>query len=332
MRDDFSDLLRKEVKGMLRNVGESDVLTTCITLDTLLTLDRRGQRRAVCSDDRFNAIVAALLQQFKVWKPGKPATTTTTTAQSDGTQKTPVRRPATSGEIDNPRDLSYVLGLLLQVNRSSLAALQVNRILAELLSTLKQRDRARHSDIVPSLYVALQLAEHFHGDEQVQTAIAGLLHDVRDLYARPDAVRRWDMATHTLVLRLLLTLRDAISGDSLSHSIAAHLLLEAEQRRASAHNTLDTELTTVIRERMLVRLGAIEELSGGFTNDRIFRVPFSYWFPSAWLRWRQTFPKWRIAGHFAYYQAQHQRRILHRDQQLQPAATTAATLFRAPAR
>ncbi len=295
VRDDFSDLLRKEVKGMLRNVGESDVLTTCITLDTLLTLDRRGQRRAVCSDDRFNAIVAALLQQFKVWKPGKPVTTATT-AQSDGTQKTPVRRPATGGEIDNPRDLSYVLGLLLQVNRSSLAALQVNRILAELLATLKQRDRARHSDIVPSLYVALQLAEHFHGDEQVQTAIAGLLHDVRDLYARPDAVRRWDMATHTLVLRLLLTLRDAISGDSLSHSIAAHLLLEAEQRRASAHNTLDTELTTVIRERMLVRLGTIEELSGGFTNDRIFRVPFSYWFPAPGYDGDRHFPSGALPG------------------------------------
>ncbi len=87
------------------------------------------------------------------------------------------------------------------------------------------------------------------------------------------------MATHTLVLRLLLTLRDAISGDSLSHSIAAHLLLEAEQRRASAHNTLDTELTTVIRERMLVRLGAIEELSGGFTNDHIFGCHSATGFP-----------------------------------------------------
>lgn len=275
VREDFSDLLRKEVNGMLRNVTESDVLTTCITLDTLLTLERRGQRRAVCSDDRFNAVVTALLQQFKAWKPGKPGSP----AQTAATAKPTARRPSARCEIDNPRDLSYVLGLLLQVSRSSLSQLQVNRILADLLATLKQRDRARHSDIVPALYAALQLAEHFHGDEEVQAAIAGLLRDVRDLYERPDAVRRWDLATHTLVLRLLLTLHDAISDASLSHSIAAHLLTEAEQRRAIAQNTLDTELTTVIRERMLIRLGAIEELSGGFTSDRIFRVPFSYWFP-----------------------------------------------------
>lgn len=275
VRDDFADLLSKEVKGMLRNVTESDVLTTCITLDTLLTLERRGQRRAVCSDDRFNAIVGALLHQFKVWRSGQPGTS----PQQLESTRSAAKRPAARGEIDNPRDLSYVLGLLLQVNRSSLPTLQVNRILAYLLSTLKQRDRARHSDIVPSLYVALQLAEHFHGDEQVQVAIAGLLRDVRDLYERPDAVRRWDMATHTLVLRLLLTLHDAISDNSLSHTIAAHLLHEAEQRRAIAQNTLETELTAVIRERMFVRLGQIAELSGGFTSDRIFRVPFNYWFP-----------------------------------------------------
>jgi Phosphotransferase enzyme family len=292
VRDDFSILLRKEVKGMLRNVGESDVLTTCITLDTLLTLERRGQRRAVCSDDRFNAIVAALLQQFKAWKVGKSGPS----ARGSDTAGGAARRPAARGEIDNSRDLSYVLGLLLQVNRSSLAALQVNRILAELLFTLKQRDRARHSDIVPSLYVALQLAEHFHGDEQVQAAIETLMRDVRDLYERPDAVRRWDLTTHTLVLRLLLTLHDAISGESLAHSLAAHLLHEAEQRRASAQNTLETELATVIRERMLVRLGVVEELSGGFTSDRIFRVPFSYWFPAPGFDGERYFPSGTLPG------------------------------------
>src|SRR6185437_16371102 len=196
VRDDFADLLRKAVGGMLRNVTESDVLTTCITLDTLLTLERRGQRRAVCSDDRFNAIVAALLQQFKAWKPntGKAARPSAT-AQPVVATKPATRRAVARCEIDNPRDLSYVLGLLLQVNRSGLAALQVNRILTELLLTLKQRDRARQSDIVPSLYGALQLAEHFHGDEQVQAEIDSLLRDVRNLYQRPDAVRRWDLAT-----------------------------------------------------------------------------------------------------------------------------------------
>ncbi|HEX6541074.1 MAG TPA: phosphotransferase [Ktedonobacterales bacterium] len=284
--DDFAILLRKEVNGMLRNVTESDVLTTCITLDSLLTLERRGQRRAVCSDDRFNAIVGALLQQFKVWKAGRPGAASPSTAKPTST----TRRPAARCEIDNPRDLSYVLGLLLQVNRSGLSALQVNRILGELLSTLQQRDRARHSDIVPSLYVALQLVEHFHGDEQVQTAIANLLRDVRDLYARPDAVRRWDLATHTLVLRLLLTLHDTAGGESLSHAVAAHLLHEAEQRLAIAQNTLESELSAVIRERILIRLGIVEELSGGFTSDRIFRVPFSYWFPMPGFDGERHFP------------------------------------------
>jgi Phosphotransferase enzyme family len=292
VRDDFAELLGKAVGGMVRNVGESDVLTTCIVLDTLLTLDRRGQRRAVCSDDRFNSVVSALAQQFKSWKPGKLGIATPTTA----TSRSPARKAVARCEIDNPRDLSYVLGLLFQVDRSSLSALQVNRILAEMLSTLHQRDRARHSDIVPSLYVALQLVEHFHGDEQVQLAISGLLRDVRDLYARPDTVRRWDIATHTLVLRLLLTLHDTSGADSLSHALAAHLLHEAERRIAISQNTLETELAEVIRERMLVRFGAIEELSGGFTSDRIFRVPFSYWFPMPGFDGERHFPAGALPG------------------------------------
>src|SRR5690242_5327699 len=98
VREDFADLLRKEINGMLRNVTESDVLTTCIALDTLLTLERRGQRRAVCSDDRFNAVVSALIQQFKSWKVGRPALP----APSVSATKLPVRRPVTRCEIDNP--------------------------------------------------------------------------------------------------------------------------------------------------------------------------------------------------------------------------------------
>ena len=279
VREDFSELLRKEINGMLRNVTESGILTTCITLDTLLTLERHGQRRAVCSDDRFNAIVAALLQQFKAWKPntGKPPKPILA-AQPGAAPKPATRRAVARCEIDNARDLSYVLGLLFQVNRSSLATIQVSRILDDLLTTLRQRDRARHSDVVPSLYVALQLGEHFHGDDRAQSAIAALLRDVREFYGGSDASRRWDLPTHTLALRLLMTLSDA-RGDSLSHTIASHLLSEAEKRRDNEQNTLEAELTAVIRERMRIQLGAFEELSGGFTNDRIFRVPFSYWFP-----------------------------------------------------
>ncbi|MGH2517391.1 MAG: aminoglycoside phosphotransferase family protein, partial [Ktedonobacterales bacterium] len=47
----------------------------------------------------------------------------------------------------------------------------------------------------------------------------------------------------------------------------------------TAESTLETELKQVIRERVEVAFGAITELSGGFTGDQIFRVPFSYWYP-----------------------------------------------------
>src|SRR5215469_7225158 len=69
LRRDFAELLSLEVAGMIRGVTESDVLTTCIVLDTLLTLERTGLRYEVCSDERYGRIVTALRRQLSRWRP-----------------------------------------------------------------------------------------------------------------------------------------------------------------------------------------------------------------------------------------------------------------------
>ncbi|MGZ6388898.1 MAG: phosphotransferase, partial [Ktedonobacterales bacterium] len=93
------------------------------------------------------------------------------------------------------------------------------------------------------------------------------------LYVRSTIPRQWDLVTHVLVLRLLL----AYYGPAvLARGIAAHLLHDTEHRERM---TLETDLQHVIRDRMLIQLGEIEELSGGFTEDRVFRVPFTYSLP-----------------------------------------------------
>lgn len=260
---DFRTLLRKEVGGLVRNIGESDVLTTCIVLDTLLQLDAIGRRAEVCSTEQFSRIVRALRAQIRAWRP------------TDG--RASEKRGANKCEIDSPRDLSYVLALLLQADRSNLPVRNVPSIVGHLTATIQRRPWARGADAHHTLYAALQLAEHFQGDESVHLALGGLLEQVRAMYAASDGTRRWDLMGHTLVLRLLLT----FYGDAtFTRRVASRLLRDAERRNNTQHNLLEIELQTIVRDRMSVQLDDIKELSGGFSDDQVFRVPFSYWFPA----------------------------------------------------
>jgi hypothetical protein len=80
---------------------------------------------------------------------------------------------------------------------------------------------------------------------------------------------------HTLVLRLLL----AYYGDApFTRAVAARFLYAAEQRRDAQQDVLEMDLKAIVRERMAVQLGGVKELSGGFTEDRVYHVPFNYWF------------------------------------------------------
>lgn len=260
---DFRALLRKEVGGLVRNIGESDVLTTCIVLDTLLQLERTSRRAEVCATEQFGHIVRALRAQIRAWRAPDA--------------RSSEKRGANRCEIDNPRDLSYVLGLLLQTDRPNLPVKTVSAIVTYLTTTIQRPQWARGADAIHALYAALQLAEHYQGDESVHLTLVALLDQVRAIYCASDGTRRWELMSHTLVLRLLLT----YYGDAtLTRRVAARLLREAERRHDTQQNLLEIELQAIVRDRMAVQLDEIKELSGGFTEDRVYRVPFSYWFPA----------------------------------------------------
>ena len=279
VRHDFDDLLAKEVGGVIRGVTESDVLTTCIVLDTLITLGRSGiqLRQEICPDDRYFGIVGGLRSQFKHWRSASVVQRGRRSGPLGSDTGSGVsRRSGSLSEINNPRDLSYVLGLLLSVDVDNLAPRQIAAVTAELVDGIESRDKKRTADLGPAFYSALQLTEHCRDDETVLAAIRELLREVRTAYSIADASRHWDFSHHTLVLRMLLNYH---GEGPLTRAIVARLLRGEERRRAVARNTLETEVAAVIRERVRIDIGQISELSGGFTADQIFRVPFTYWYP-----------------------------------------------------
>ena len=277
VRRDFRELLDREVGGMIRGVTASDVLTTCIVLDTLFTLEQDGERRAVCSDERMEAIADALRQQLRRWRgPAAPPALRPPHARSTASAARARRSAAAPCEINNVRDLSYAFGLLMDGGASPALARQTPAIVAYLSASIEASERARPADQAHVMYAALQLAERQRADEAVRRRLGAFLKELRQSYCAPDTVRRWDLSSHTQTLRLLLAYYER---NELAGSIVARFLRQAERRRASQQGTLETELKHVIRERIEVELQDWTELSGGFTSDKIYRVPFSYWYP-----------------------------------------------------
>jgi hypothetical protein len=267
---DFADLLRKENGGVVRGVTESDMLTTCIVLDTLLSLEQLKVRREVCPDRRFDAILGAVKRHFRNWRPATVAELAEAPAARARRGSGPL------SEIEDARELSYAWGLLQLAGSDGIPQVRMKAAVADLLRVLGERAAGRGVDVLQALYAALQLAEHCRGDEAVQRALSELLAYLRVTYRRPDATRGWGIGHHTLVLRLLVT----HYGDAaLARAIAACFLRDAERRRRSQESAFTVELRHVIRERVEIELGAIQELSGGHTDAEVYRVPFRYWYP-----------------------------------------------------
>ncbi len=269
VRADFADLLQKENGGMVRGVTESDVLTTCIVLDTLVTLEQAGLRREVCADRRFEAIQGAVRKHFRNWRAvdrsAEPATSGKERAQTSG----PLIK------ID-ARELSYAWGLLHDIGLSGVPKTRLNSAVAYLIDAVMGRPSASGGDILQSLYAALQLADHALRVAEVREALNALLRYVRSIYLKPEKMRAWGIGHHTLVMRLIVTRY----GDAeLARGIAARYLREAKRRRELSENAFNAELKHVIRERLSVELGGIQELSGGHTDAQVYRVPFHYWYP-----------------------------------------------------
>ena len=167
VRADFADLLQKENGGMVRGVTESDMLTTCIVLDTLVTLEQAGLRREVCADRRFEAIQGAVRKHFRNWRAvdrsAEPATSGKERAQTSG--------PLI--EID-ARELSYAWGLLHDIGLSGVPKTRLNSAVAYLIDAVMGRPSASGGDILQSLYAALQLADHALRVAEVREALNAL--------------------------------------------------------------------------------------------------------------------------------------------------------------
>jgi hypothetical protein len=266
---DFRALLALEENGLLQGDGESSVLTTCVALDTLLSLRSSEPLDQPFPQAQCDRIIQRLQDELRVWhtQQRQPARPSQEAGSGHGASAAP------KSLIGNARDLSYVMGLLFAAE-ASLTRNLVAAIKRSLLTTLRRQDWLLDEEVVPALYAALQLAQWFPDDPGVSRTLRDAFVKMHGVYG-DGAAQNWGFMAHTLTLRLLAT----HYGPEHFRSHIASYLLEHEQRRSAQHSQLNTELARMVRARIELEIAKVDPLTGGYSDDDVYAVEFRYALP-----------------------------------------------------
>jgi hypothetical protein len=263
LQRDFRALLALEENGLLQSDGESSALTTCVALDTLLNLRASQALDQPFAQEQRERILRRLHDELQLWRAQQRQ-------QPRASEKAaPVRKSL----IGNPRDLSYVMGLLLTAERPLNATL-LTAIKRNLLSGLRRQDWLLDEDVTPALYTLLQLAQWFPDDPGVSRTLRDAFVKMHAIYD-DGAAQNWSFMAHTLTLRLLAT----HYGPERFRSQIASWLLEHERQRNAQSSQLTTELARMVRARMELEITKVDPLTGGYSEDDVYAVEFRYAFP-----------------------------------------------------
>ncbi|HEX8036043.1 MAG TPA: hypothetical protein VF510_19455, partial [Ktedonobacterales bacterium] len=151
-RSDFVELLELLHKGTRDAAIECNILNTCIALDTLLTLREHERRLDPRLDTHYKSLVRVVRREVRAWHKARTGEAVARVALPAGQGQAAKAAPvATENEnrlaIQNMRDLSYALGLLLRTGRSGLPAEEAAVVLDSLVATVERRDRETYRDI-----------------------------------------------------------------------------------------------------------------------------------------------------------------------------------------
>jgi hypothetical protein len=263
LQREFRGLLAVEENGLLQSDGESSALTTCVALDTLLNL-RAGQNLDQgFPEEQCERILQRLHDELRLWYA----------QQRQNARAGEKGAPSRKSLIGNARDLSYVMGLLLTaerpLNQTLLTAIKRN-----LLASLRRQDWLLDEDVTPALYTLLQLSQWFPDDPGVSRTLRDAFQKMHAVYG-DGAAQNWSFMAHTLTLRLLAT----HYGPERFRSQIASYLLEHERKRNAQSSQLNTELARMVRTRMELEITKVDPLTGGYSDDDVYAVEFSYNFP-----------------------------------------------------
>lgn len=261
LHEEFRELLRRiDGRGLLVRVLEDELLGSMVVMDCLLELESAGSLLNILDCKEYEEIrgriLSAVISALQRWRRA-------TSLQPD------------AGSIDNLGEASYAVDILLRSGVVSTTEEIVHHVYTRMLDALQFENpqRLRQKD---ALYSAIQLNNHFADRPEAVRAVQRALSQLVSYYgqvANVDSLRK-DGEINALVLRLLLTYQRGIVAQSLTGQLWEEVYqLRAE--RAQQQNTERARLfEQLIRSRVKIHIRRHDELTGGITEAKVFRVEY----------------------------------------------------------
>ncbi len=256
LQEDFAELCgRIGEDGLLNKVLVDQLLGSLIVMDTLLELRTVGHH--LLSYDRIASCTLPTIKSCLVrWC---------------GSHQDAWRQEL----INNVGEASYALDILLRSHTIELSDPLCASVRTAMLDALspERNQRTLEKD---ALYSAIQLSTYFSNDREVTTALNRFHQHLHQRLGQSES-RRWykqdDMPP--LIVRMLLT----CGGAELSQSLIGNLWEEAFASRQHLTQERDIErrqqFAQLIRQRVEIEIRDVEDLTGGITTARVFRVEYA---------------------------------------------------------
>lgn len=251
IRTSFRRLLREQFSEEGLDDGDApQYLRACVLLETLQRLSRRDQE-AFATPPKAQQLARLLRRGLVAWQAGQRKL--------------------------NARDLSYMAALLIRTRLLRASEPLTEQVVETLNAELSARDEHDGTDPTHWLYAALQLAAQFrfHGD--TAQVVRRYLRDLVHQYLEGAVWREKEVFDHALLLRILHAYH-AQSFEDFRLRVISCMIRRGEMADRSDHQSIHAELGRVIHDRLEVSISDVDELSGGYTPDTIYKVSFGYGF------------------------------------------------------
>ncbi len=238
--------------GLLHGFTARPLLATMTLLDCFYHIDRREKLNR-SQKQQAELALDAVQRQLESWQPGSYM--------------------PDSESLSTAGDVSYALDLLVRWGRMRTSDPRCTQVVPFLLAQI-ERSQRRQPVSSDMLYSIMQLANHFNTDVEIHQQLCQFLQSIRVHYDRPD-LRKQPEVIHPLVLRCLL----AVHGEALRAKMIGNLLRNQLELLQEHNQTNDLELRRafqeLIKRRLDVDIQSIQPLSGGITNNEVFRVAYA---------------------------------------------------------
>ena len=239
-------------EGLLKwQWGRGDLQHTIVYVDCAILLPR-GE--VILKPAKYNAALQQVEAQLSAWH----------------NPSAPNHREAQTLHIGI---LSYGLDILLRTNQWHKMAATSQAICRSMRRQITEQ-QLWQNDLTNALYSAIQLSNHFADNLQIYQEIGTFLSHLRTYCLTIDWEKE-ELSRLSLILRAFAAFYDERLPNEMTNILLEQERSSSDQRDENEREQQKSTYEALLRDRFRIRVVDVKPLSGGLTQEEIFRVQYA---------------------------------------------------------